>query len=66
MTGVGTLSGIVGDPLSHLVRPSQLDQDEQKHLMKLECAMGKSFPDAGRYILTCSQKTAKVSDLPGT
>ena len=56
MYGVGVCSGIHGDPHDHIVRPSQLDLVEQKHLMELELKLGHKLPDAGRYILTIARK----------
>jgi SAM-dependent methyltransferase len=56
LCGIGVCSGIPGDPHDHLVRPSQLDSVEQDHLMKLELELGRSVPDAGRYILSVARK----------
>lgn len=56
LCGIGVCSGIPGDPHDYIVRPSQLDSGEQDHLMKLEIELGRSVPDAGRYILALAQK----------
>jgi SAM-dependent methyltransferase len=56
LCGIGSCSGIAADPHDYIVRPSQLDCGEQDHLMKLELELGRSVPDAGRYILAVAQK----------
>lgn len=56
LCGIGTCSGIPGDPHEQMARPSQLDSAEQKQLMRLELEMGRSVPDSGRYILAIAQK----------
>jgi len=61
LCGIGVCSGIPGDPHHHIVRPSQLDSVKQDHLMRLEIELGRSVPDAGRYILAVAQKP-KVHD----
>ncbi len=57
LVGIGCCSGIEGDPLAHLVRPSSLDEKDADDLMKLELALGPEIPDAGRYILAIARKT---------
>jgi len=54
--GIGVCSGIPADPHDYIVRPSSLDSHEQDQLMKLELELGRSIPDAGRYILAIAQK----------
>jgi 2-polyprenyl-3-methyl-5-hydroxy-6-metoxy-1,4-benzoquinol methylase len=56
LCGIGVCSGIPGDPHDHIVRPSQLDSLDQDHLMRLEMELGRSVPDAGRYILAVARK----------
>ncbi|MDA8907428.1 class I SAM-dependent methyltransferase [Planktomarina sp.] len=51
ITGIGSCSGILGDPQDQICRPSQLGEAAQKYLAQLELAMGKSHPNSGRYIL---------------
>ena len=59
LCGIGVGSGIPGDPHDHIVRPSQLDSVEQDYLMRLELELGRSVPDAGRYILAVALKPKK-------
>lgn len=56
LSGIGVCSGIPGDPHDHIVRPSKIDSVEQDNLMCLELELGRSVPDAGRYILAVAQK----------
>jgi len=56
LCGIGTCSGIPGDPHEQMARPSQLDSTEQKQLLGLELELGRSVPDAGRYILAVARK----------
>lgn len=56
MTGIGCCSGIPGDPLERIVRPSLLGESERQELAKLELAVGAEVPDAGRYILAWGRK----------
>ncbi|MDD5240751.1 MAG: class I SAM-dependent methyltransferase [Sulfuricella sp.] len=56
LVGIGCCSGIEGDPHACLVRPSRLDDKDANDLMKLELAMAKEVPDAGRYILAIARK----------
>lgn len=56
LCGIGVCSGIPADPHDHIVRPSQLDSNGQNHLMRLELELGRSVPDAGRYILAVARK----------
>jgi 2-polyprenyl-3-methyl-5-hydroxy-6-metoxy-1,4-benzoquinol methylase len=56
LSGIGVCSGIPGDPHDAICRPSQLLEREQAELMKLEMELGKSVPDAGRYILAVARK----------
>lgn len=57
LVGIGCCSGIKGDPLSQIARPSNLNQLEQKQLMMLETLLGETLPDAGRYILAIAKKS---------
>ena len=60
MTGVGVFSGIQGDPLSGIIKPSQLTVNEQGLLAGLEEKYGEIYPDNGRYLL-CSLSKESVS-----
>ena len=50
-TAIGSCSGIPGDPLESIVRPSELNSADQESLLKLEKFMGNKYPDSGRYLL---------------
>ncbi len=54
--GIGNCSGIEGDPLAPVARPSGLDEEETKLLMKSELAVAESVPDAGRYMFYVAKK----------
>jgi len=56
ISGVGTLSGIPGDPLSKILLPSSLTVEESASLLELEHYFGDMYPDSGRYILCCLTK----------
>jgi len=56
VVGIGSCSGITGDPHATIVRPWNLSQEEQDRLMRVELAMGEIVPDAGRYILIVARK----------
>lgn len=56
LCGIGCCSGIEGDPHGFITRPSGLNKNERKTLMKLEIALADSVPDAGRYILCIARK----------
>lgn len=56
IVGVGVASGIVGDPLAAIVRPSELTNQEQEKLLEVEEVFGARYPDSGRYILTSFSK----------
>ncbi|MFL5887418.1 MAG: class I SAM-dependent methyltransferase [Thermoleophilaceae bacterium] len=49
--GIGPASGIEGDPMDQIARPSQLSQADREGLARLENALGAAQPDAGRYVL---------------
>lgn len=56
LCGIGVCSGIPADPHDYIVRPSQIGSVEQNYLMRLELELGRSVPDAGRYILVVARK----------
>lgn len=59
--GIGSCSGILGDPHAKIIRPSLLSKSEKNVLMDFELKIGKELPDTGRYILTVSQKPSEKS-----
>jgi SAM-dependent methyltransferase len=54
--GIGICSGIPGDPHAQICRPSTLSEHERKDLMEIELELGRSVPDAGRYMLAIMKK----------
>ena len=56
LRGIGTCSGIPADPHDYICQPAELTADERKELMNAELELGKSVPDAGRYILAVAKK----------
>ena len=54
--GIGCLSGIKYDPLSTIVRPSQLREDEREGLLEAELSQGQRMPEAGRYMLAVARR----------
>jgi ubiquinone/menaquinone biosynthesis C-methylase UbiE len=49
--GIGICSGIEGDPLSHIARPSDLWPEEKSRLRSVETALAEQYAACGRYIL---------------
>lgn len=56
--GIGACSGIPGDPHEGIARPSRLGSQSKQQLMNLELEIGRTVPDAGRYILAIASKPA--------
>lgn len=56
MFGVGSCSGIAGDPHAPIARPSALSPEDRATLMKLELDLARRVPDAGRYILVVARR----------
>ena len=56
LSGVGAASGIEGDPLEHVARPSHLAESDRAALARVEEAYGHSHPDIGRYILASARR----------
>ncbi|MCX7966650.1 MAG: methyltransferase domain-containing protein [Syntrophorhabdaceae bacterium] len=56
LRGIGVCSGIPGDPHDVICQPSQLIEEDKERLMNLELELGKTVPDAGRYILAIARK----------
>jgi len=54
--GIGICSGITGDPHGQFCRPSTLSEREREDLMGMELELGRSVPDAGRYMLAIMKK----------
>jgi len=55
----GAFSGIEGDPLSTLVRPSDLDDQGRAALARVEEAFALTNPDVGRYLLAAPSVVMK-------
>jgi 2-polyprenyl-3-methyl-5-hydroxy-6-metoxy-1,4-benzoquinol methylase len=53
---IGACSGVKGDSLEGVARPSQLSAEEQERLMKIECAIAEQYAACGRYILATAEK----------
>jgi 2-polyprenyl-3-methyl-5-hydroxy-6-metoxy-1,4-benzoquinol methylase len=49
--GIGPFSGIEGDPLSHVARPSILWPEERERLFAVEKGLAEQYSWAGRYIM---------------
>lgn len=58
--GIGVCSGIEGDPLARIIRPSMLTNEEQDELMTIELAMAEEMANSGRYILITARKKTEV------
>jgi SAM-dependent methyltransferase len=54
--GIGLFSGIEGDPLEHIARPSLLTEKEQEALFEIETDLSRGYADCGRYILAIAVK----------
>ena len=51
LSGLGDCSGIEGDPLASIARPSLLSPADRVELAGVEKAVAALYPDVGRYIL---------------
>src|SRR5213076_2049894 len=56
LRGLGALSGIEGDPLAAIARPSQLTDEGRESLARAERAFGASHPDIGRYVMVRARR----------
>lgn len=56
LAGIGACSGIAGDPHAAVLRPAKLTEAERAQVMRAEMRLGRSVPDAGRYILAIGRK----------
>jgi SAM-dependent methyltransferase len=54
--GIGVFSGIEGDPLASIVRPSELSDADQERLLALETSAAESYAACGRYMLAIAQR----------
>ncbi len=54
--GIGPLSGIEGDPLAAIARPSELDADDRRRLFELETSIAAEFVGCARYILAVARR----------
>jgi 2-polyprenyl-3-methyl-5-hydroxy-6-metoxy-1,4-benzoquinol methylase len=54
--GIGVFSGIEGDPLETIARPSLLSEKQQSELSDLETQLAEIYADCGRYILAMATK----------
>ncbi|HEY41119.1 MAG TPA: class I SAM-dependent methyltransferase [Dehalococcoidia bacterium] len=54
--GIGIFSGIEGDPLETIARPSLLSEKQQSELSDLETQLAETYADCGRYILAMTTK----------
>ena len=62
-TAIGSCSGIPGDPLESIVRPSELNSVDRHRLLKLEKFMGDKYPDSGRYLLFSAVRAKPQNDI---
>jgi SAM-dependent methyltransferase len=64
LLGLGLCSGIDGDPLAPLARPSQLGSLDLRELATVERTLGRSHPDIGRYLLASAVATSAPAADP--
>ncbi|HWX08494.1 MAG TPA: class I SAM-dependent methyltransferase [Gaiellaceae bacterium] len=57
VTGLGLCSGIAGDPLAAVARPSTMGAADLEGLASVETALAASHPDTGRYLLASAVRT---------
>jgi ubiquinone/menaquinone biosynthesis C-methylase UbiE len=60
LRGVGICSGIEGDPLEVIARPSLLWADEQIKLASMEGELAEDYCDCGRYILATAVRSKET------
>jgi 2-polyprenyl-3-methyl-5-hydroxy-6-metoxy-1,4-benzoquinol methylase len=53
---IGAFSGIEGDPLETIARPSLLSEKQRSELSNLETQLAETYADCGRYILAIATK----------
>lgn len=56
LAGIGCCSGLPGDPHDQIARPSLLGAEEAAALLRLELAVARDVPDAGRYMLAIATR----------
>jgi macrocin-O-methyltransferase TylF-like protien len=54
--GIGVLSGLNGDPMDAVARPTALSARERRELQALELAIGDDYAALGRYIAVVARK----------
>lgn len=57
LQGIGSLSGIEGDPHEAIAVPYKLNKYDRDLLMDLELKIGAQLPDSGRYFLAILKKS---------
>ena len=57
LAGLGLFSGIAGDPLAAVARPSTLSAADREGLSELESGLAAHYPDTGRYLLASAVRT---------
>ena len=56
LSAIGAASGIEGDPLAAIARPSSLAPPELAELAAIEQRLGQLYPESGRYLLACARR----------
>ncbi len=54
--GIGVCSGIEGDPMAAVARPSRLDERGRAGLSAIESLAARAYADQGRYLLALARK----------
>lgn len=57
LRGIGVFSGVKGDPLADIAKPSRLSERHRERLMKLERAAAEQYAGCGRYILATAERS---------
>jgi SAM-dependent methyltransferase len=65
-TAIGLLSGVAGDPLEAVARPSRLDARAREALLHAERGWGSAFPDEGRYVPGARAALTSMASGPDT
>jgi hypothetical protein len=58
--GIGTLSGLVGEPYESIISPMAISAQGRSTLEKIDLIIGKRIPDASRYFMICFQSKKQV------
>jgi len=56
LRGIGICSGIEGDPLAGVARPSTLSDDDRRQLMEVEISVAEKYAACARYIVAVAVK----------